>query len=76
MSLMILNCFFMSMSDPLNHLGSFRTSRVPIFAKPVSWMGPFLPFLTTNIILSQTCRNSSIFQRVYYFAIALDNHEW
>ena len=32
----------MSMSDPLNHLGSilpFRASRGPIFSKPVSWLG-------------------------------------
>ena len=36
------------MSDPLNHLESFRTFRRSLFPKPVSWFGLFLPFLTTS----------------------------
>ena len=30
------------------NLISFRASRGPLFTKPVSWLGLFLPFLTTN----------------------------
>ena len=52
------------------NLVSFRTFRQPLFSKPISWLGLFLPFLTVRWLYY---RNQSLrFLTFGFFLIVLD----
>ena len=64
----------MTTSGPLNHLFLYLG---PLFSKPVSWLGLFLPFLTANWqvdSLDPTANPNSLFNNVLTSQVLFDRN--